>query len=162
MNGIRIRWSCSPLKSLLMQIQIGENQLQFKKIKKILNIRKSLIMTSVKISIFSVSVGVAELVVLCDLHQPPADHPQLLRQLLHLFPEAQAPGGGHWQHHRPAHHVDLYRCQQYGEPTNSNISCLWGRRNCPLLLSLEVESLEYMVMWSNNDRIILGRHVDVY
>ena len=102
-----------------MQIQIGENQLRFKKIKKILNIRKSLIMTSVKISIFSVSVRVAELVVLRDLHKPPADHSQLLRQLLHLLPEAQAPGRGHWQHHRPAHHVDLYRWQQYGELTNS-------------------------------------------
>ena len=76
------------------------------------------------INMFAVPVGVAELAILRDLHQPPADHLQLLRQLLHLLPEAQAPGGGHWQHHRPAHHVDLYCWQQYGKPTNSNISCL--------------------------------------
>ena len=43
---------------------------------------------------FAVPVGVAELAILRDLHQPPADHLQLLRQLLHLLPQAQAPDRG--------------------------------------------------------------------
>lgn len=66
------------------------------------------------INMFAVPVGVAELAVLRDLHQPPADHLQLLRQLLHLLPQAPAPDRGRQQHHRPSHHVDLHRRHSSG------------------------------------------------